>query len=170
MENSQNQSELELRKRVADLEEENRSVKQRLESIEMLLWQQRQEHQLFMPPQSSIQTVVHQQQTGSQINVPGIQLFQQQPNLIQKDVQERLQASGMLPPQNVIHRQMQSNPEMPSSKFFCQNLGTSVLPDLSLTLLLLLLASSLGSWGNANVDNWQEKAFQKVIILPYEIR
>lgn len=71
MENSQNQSELELRKRVADLEEENRSVKQRLESIEMLLWQQRQEHQLFMPPQSSIQTVVHQQQTGSQINVPG---------------------------------------------------------------------------------------------------
>lgn len=114
----QNQSELELRKRVADLEEENRSIKQRLERIERLLWQQQQEQQ---PPQSSIQTVVHQQQTGSQSNVPGMHLFQQQPNLIQKDEQKRLQASGMLPPQNVIHQQRESqrtHPEMPSSMFF----------------------------------------------------
>ncbi|KAL1218411.1 putative disease resistance protein [Cardamine amara subsp. amara] len=135
----QTQSELELRKRVADLEEENRSIKERLERIERLLWQQRQEQQLFRPPQSSIQTMVHPQRMGSQSNVPGMQLFQQQPNLLQKDVQQRLQAPGMLPPQNVIHQQRQSQrtlPEMPST--------------------------SLDSRGNENGDDWQEKVFEKI--------
>ncbi|CDY35148.1 BnaA09g17850D [Brassica napus] len=63
----QNQSELELlRKRVVDLEEENRSIKQRLERIERFLWQQQQLQQArahqqpttgMLPPQ----TVIHQQ-------------------------------------------------------------------------------------------------------------
>lgn len=63
----QNQSELELlRKRVVDLEEENRSIKQRLESIERFLWQQQQLQQArphqqpttgMLPPQ----IVIHQQ-------------------------------------------------------------------------------------------------------------
>ncbi|XP_010459114.1 PREDICTED: probable disease resistance protein At5g63020 [Camelina sativa] len=143
-EHSHNQSELELRKRVAYLEEENLTIKLRLEKIEMLLWEQRGEQQQYMPPQGlNMQTVVHQQQTGSQSHVPGMQLLlqqQQQPNLIQDDVQNRLQEySGMLLPQNVIHEQRHSkrtHPEMPST--------------------------SRDSSGTVNGDDWQEKVFQKI--------
>lgn len=116
--NPQSQSESELRKRVADIEEENRSIKQRLERIEM------QQQQPFM-------------------YVPRMQKFQQ-PNLIQKDVQQQgLQASGqvvgsLLPPQNVIHQSQRTLPQMPSSKlYFFASLsiyvGTCVLLDISLT-------------------------------------
>lgn len=63
----QSQSELEmLRKRVVDLEEENRSIKQRLERIERFLWQQQQLQQARAHQQPTTgmfppQTVIHQQ-------------------------------------------------------------------------------------------------------------
>ncbi|KAG2302199.1 hypothetical protein Bca52824_030850 [Brassica carinata] len=71
----QSQSELEmLRTRVVDLEEENRTIKQRLERIERFLWQQQQLQQArahqqpttgMLPPQ----TVIHQQRL-SQTTLP----------------------------------------------------------------------------------------------------
>ncbi|CAA7026067.1 unnamed protein product [Microthlaspi erraticum] len=98
-------SELELRKRVADLEEENRSIKQRLERIEMMFWQQQQQ---FMS--------IHQQPMVFQGHAPRLQQHQQ-PYLVQKDVQQqRLQAVGsLLPPQNVTHQSQRTLPEMPST-------------------------------------------------------
>ncbi|CAH8363697.1 unnamed protein product [Eruca vesicaria subsp. sativa] len=83
----QNQSELEmLRKRVVDLEEENRTIKQRLERIERFFWQQQQLQQLRMSPQSSIPTMAHPQ--GPQL-------------------------ARMLPPQTVIHQQRQTQTTLP---------------------------------------------------------
>ncbi|WZZ80375.1 hypothetical protein YC2023_100947 [Brassica napus] len=76
--------------------------------------------------------------------------LQQQPNLLQQDVQQRLQSSGqvtgsLLPPQNVVDHQRQlyqsqrALPEMPSSSL-----------------------DSTAQTENANGVDWQEEAFQKI--------
>ncbi|KAF8106121.1 hypothetical protein N665_0147s0074 [Sinapis alba] len=76
--------------------------------------------------------------------------LQQQPNLLQQDVQQRLQSSGqvtgsLLPPQNVVDHQRQlyqsqrALPEMPSSSL-----------------------DSTAQTENANGADWQEEAFQKI--------
>ncbi|CAH2037469.1 unnamed protein product [Thlaspi arvense] len=90
--------------------------------------------QQMMPLQS------HHQQIG----------LQQQPNLLQQDVQQRLQPSGqvtgsLLPPQNVMDQQRQlyqsqrTLPEMPSSSL-----------------------DSTAQTENANGVDWQEEVFQKI--------
>uniref|UniRef100_A0A1J3JTF3 Mediator of RNA polymerase II transcription subunit 15a n=1 Tax=Noccaea caerulescens TaxID=107243 RepID=A0A1J3JTF3_NOCCA len=90
--------------------------------------------QQMMPLQS------HHQQVG----------LQQQPNLLQQDVQQRLQSSGqvtgsLLPPQNVVDQQRQLYPsqrtlaEMPSSSL-----------------------DSTAQTENANGVDWQEEVFQKI--------
>ncbi|KAG5390839.1 hypothetical protein IGI04_032380 [Brassica rapa subsp. trilocularis] len=76
--------------------------------------------------------------------------LQQQPNVLQQDVQQRLQSSGqvtgsLLPPQNVVDHQRQlyqsqrALPEMPSSSL-----------------------DSTAQTENANGVDWQEEAFQKI--------
>nr|VDD42586.1 unnamed protein product [Brassica oleracea] len=76
--------------------------------------------------------------------------LQQQPNLLQQDVQQRLQSSGqvtgsLLPPQNVVdqHRQLYQSqrtlPEMPSS-----------------------LVDSTAQMESANGVDWQEEVYQKI--------
>ncbi|ESQ35234.1 hypothetical protein EUTSA_v10006572mg [Eutrema salsugineum] len=90
--------------------------------------------QQMMPLQS------HHQQIG----------LQQQPNLLQQDVQQRLQSSGqvtgsLLPPQNVVDQQRQLYqsqrplPEMPSSSL-----------------------DSTAQTESANGVDWQEEVFQKI--------
>ncbi|KAH0921605.1 hypothetical protein HID58_021623 [Brassica napus] len=77
----------------------------------------------------------------------------QQPNLLQQDVQQRLQSSGqvtgsLLPPQNVVDQQRQlyqsqrTLPEMPSSS-----------------------VDSTAQTENANGVDWQEEVYQKIKIM-----
>ncbi|KAF8094510.1 hypothetical protein N665_0360s0017 [Sinapis alba] len=85
----------------------------------------------------------HHQQLGLQ--------QQQQPNLLQQDVQQRLQSSGqvtgsLLPPQSVVDQQRQqlyqsqrTHPEMPSSSL-----------------------DSTAQTESANGVDWQEEVFQKI--------
>ncbi|VVA91471.1 unnamed protein product [Arabis nemorensis] len=109
-------------------------------------------HGLFSSQgQQQSQNQPSQQQMMPQLQSHHQQLgLQQQPNLLQQDVQQRLQVSGqvtgsLLPPQNVVDQQRQlyqsqrTLPEMPSSSL-----------------------DSTAQTENANGGDWQEEVYQKI--------
>ncbi|EOA39491.1 hypothetical protein CARUB_v10008096mg [Capsella rubella] len=108
-------------------------------------------HGLFPSQGQQSQNQPSQQQMMPQLQSHHQQLgLQQQPNLLQQDVQQRLQASGqvtgsLLPPQNVVDQQRQlyqtqrTLPEMPSSSL-----------------------DSTAQTESANGGDWQEEVFQKI--------
>ncbi|CAH8252457.1 unnamed protein product [Arabidopsis lyrata] len=108
-------------------------------------------HGLFSSQGQQSQNQPSQQQMMPQLQSHHQQLgLQQQPNLLQQDVQQRLQASGqvtgsLLPPQNVVDQQRQlyqsqrTLPEMPSSSL-----------------------DSTAQTESANGGDWQEEVYQKI--------
>ncbi|KAL1221428.1 Mediator of RNA polymerase II transcription subunit 15a [Cardamine amara subsp. amara] len=108
-------------------------------------------HGLFSSQGQQSQNQSSQQQMMPQLQSHHQQLgLQQQPNLLQQDVQQRLQASGqvtgsLLPPQNVVDQQRQlyqsqrTLPEMPSSSL-----------------------DSTAQTESGNGGDWQEEVFQKI--------
>ncbi|KAD6453822.1 hypothetical protein E3N88_08528 [Mikania micrantha] len=96
--------------------------------------QQTQLQQQVMPPMHS-QPGQLQQQMG----------MQQQPNLLQRDVQHRLPTSGVFQQHNVIDQQKQQ---------FQQQ---KAMPEASSTSL-----DSTAQTGNTNGGDWQEEVYQKI--------
>ncbi|MFS7922747.1 putative mediator complex subunit 15, KIX domain-containing protein [Helianthus anomalus] len=102
---------------------------------------------VLQPQVQQSQPQLQQQVTPPHMQSPlGLQLgMQQQPNLLQRNTQQRLPTASGFPLQNVIDQRKQ-----PIQK-------QKVMPEASSTSL-----DSTARTGNPNGDDWQEKAYQEI--------
>ncbi|MFS7928575.1 putative coactivator CBP, KIX domain superfamily, mediator complex subunit 15, KIX [Helianthus anomalus] len=130
----------------SNMQTNQHSVQQMLQSSMPMQQQNHQNSATLLPtqvqqPLTQLQQPVmpHMQSQQQQVGM------QQQPNLLQRDMQQRLPTSGVFQQQNVIDQQKQ---------LFQQQ---RAMPEASSTSL-----DSTAQTGNSNGGDWQEEVYQKI--------